>query len=258
MQVLDCPQEVRLALIYLRVLHGWNQAEMAERAGLNKSLISLYEQGKQVPSGKSFSRLLSAFNLPVSMFETILSMVRLLCEHVKGSEEETVELVAAVARGLATSIQVAVSLNLAGLLTAIPQELPEELSSEPETLGEWFTGSGPAMQKTLARDLREFHTWGFCEWLCQEMERTVETDAAEALRLAELALDVASRVPEGDTPRQRLQGYVWAHLAHARRAAGDLPGAEEASKRARELWEACDPDDSDVGLAERFMALLTE
>ena len=55
MQVLENPADVRLGLIFLRVLHGWNQTDLAERAGINKSLISLYELEKQVPSGKSFS-----------------------------------------------------------------------------------------------------------------------------------------------------------------------------------------------------------
>jgi transcriptional regulator with XRE-family HTH domain len=256
MQVLENPADVRLALIYLRVLHGWNQTDLAERAGINKSLISLYELEKQVPSGKSFSRLLSAFHIPVSMFETVLSFVRIVRTLVKGSEEEVTEFVTSVAGIMATTVQISVSHSLAGMLTPHPKPLPEELDSGPEQLGEWFTGAAPEMRKAMATDLREYHTWGFCEWLCQEMERVLDTEVTEALRLAELAVDVASRVPEREKPRWRLQGYAWAHLAKARRAAGDLSGAEEAITRARELWEACGPDDPDIGLADRFLGLV--
>lgn len=256
MQILEDPVDVRLALIYLRVLHGWNQTELAERAGINKSLVSLYELEKQVPSAKTFSRLLSAFQVSISTFETVISFVRIVRQLVGGSEEVATEFITTTARLMAMSTRISLSHDLASLLTRGPEMLPEELCSEPEQLGEWFLGANPEMQKTMATDLREYHTWEFCEWLFQEMGRTLEADPAEAARLAELAVDVAVRVPEGRKPRRRLQGYAWAHLSRARRATGDLPGAEEAITRARELWEACGPDDPDVGLADRFMGLV--
>jgi transcriptional regulator with XRE-family HTH domain len=256
MQVLEDPADVRLALIFLRVLCGWNQTELAERAGINKSLISLYELEKQAPSGKTFSRLLSAFHIPASTFETVLRFVQIVRGMVKGSEEEDTEFITSLASVMATTVRISVSHSLAGMLAPGPEPLPEELSCEPPELGEQLRRSTPSAQKALVRDLREYHTWGFCEWLCQEAEGSLETDVTESLRLAELAVDVAARVPEGETPRRRLQGYAWAHLARARRAAGDLPGTEEAVTRAMDLWEACGPDDSDFGLAERFLDLV--
>ena len=257
MQMLEDPVNVRLALLFLRVLHGWNQTELAKHAGINKSLISLYEQEKQTPSSKTISRLLSAFQITVSKFETIVAFVQTVRRLLKGTEEETAEFLVSTARLMSVTVQISLSQTLAGILNLSKKQLPEELSTDPEQLGEWFTGSNPAMQKAMATDLREYQTWGFCEWLCQEMERTLETGPAEALRLAELAVDVALRVPEGKKPRRRLQGYAWAHVARARQAAGDPSGADEAAIRARELWEACDPEDSDVGLAARFLDLVT-
>jgi tetratricopeptide (TPR) repeat protein len=51
------------------------------------------------------------------------------------------------------------------------------------------------------------------------------------VRIAELA-------PGEAAWRKRLKGYALAHLGNARRVGGDLPAAEEAFGRARELWEA--------------------
>jgi transcriptional regulator with XRE-family HTH domain len=254
--MLEDPVNIRLALLFLRVLHRWNQTELAERAGINKSLISLYELEKQTPSSRTLSRLLAAFQIPATKFETVVAFVQTVHRLVKGTEEETAEFLVSTAKVMATTVQISLSQTLSGLLTSSPKRLPEVLRSEAEQLGEWFKDSTPTMQKAMATDLREYHTWGFCEWLCQEIERALETNPAEALRLAELAVDVAEQIPEGRKPRWRLQGYAWAHLARARQAAGDLPGAEKAATRARELWEACDPDDSDVGLAERFLDLV--
>ena len=36
----------------------------------------------------------------------------------------------------------------------------------------------------------------------------------------------------------RAEGYCWAHIAMARRAAGDFEGADEAFALARRLWQA--------------------
>jgi transcriptional regulator with XRE-family HTH domain len=253
MQVLEDPADIRLTLIFLRILHGWNQTDLAERAGVNKSLISLYELEKQVPSGKTLGRLLSAFQISTSRLETVLRFVQTIRKLTRGSEEAATELVTRTAGLMGTTLQTALAQSLAALY---PNPLPEELRTAPEQLGEWFRSSPPAMRKTLATELREYHTWSFCEWLCQEIERVLENDPSEALRLAQMAVEIASRVPVEDPPRQRLQGYAWAHLARARQASGDAPGADEAATQAREHWEACDPDDSDRSWEDRFLDLM--
>jgi len=255
MQVLEFPGELRITLTYLRILHGWNQADLAARAGINKSLISLYEGGKQTPSERTFKRLLDAFHLPPKMFDTVLDFVRLLRQMLKGTDEELSQFVTMMAQVMATTVNITVSQKLAGMLTADMKRLPEELEADPLDLAERFLGCPPEVQATLSRDLREFHTWGVCESLCEKSEKLAAESPDGALVLVELAMEISQRVPEGDSRRRRLQGYVWAHLGRARRAVGDLEGAEEAFTRARELWEGADPDDSDVGLADRFLEL---
>lgn len=70
----------------------------------------------------------------------------------------------------------------------------------------------------------------------------------EALELADLALSIAQRAPGEVSWRSRLLGFCWAHVANARRAAGNDAGAAEAFVRARELWRAgSDPRVSQAG-----------
>ena len=80
---------------------------------------------------------------------------------------------------------------------------------------------------------KEFQSWAFCELLCAESAKAAG-DPLAAREFAELAVYAAEQpTPEA---RPHLQGYAWGFVAHARQRLGDLPGAEEAFARARELW----------------------
>jgi tetratricopeptide (TPR) repeat protein len=61
----------------------------------------------------------------------------------------------------------------------------------------------------------------------EESERAASVDAGRALELARFALRVAERVSGVEGWVSRV--FAWAFLANARRVAGDLKGAEEAS-----------------------------
>jgi hypothetical protein len=55
-----------------------------------------------------------------------------------------------------------------------------------------------------------------------------------------------------------VEGYCWAHIAHARRAAQDAAGAEEASARARDLWEAGERANRGLLSESRMLELVGE
>lgn len=50
-----------------RIQRGLNQAELAERAHISKSYISLVEKGTREPSLSNLEKLAEALNIPVSM-----------------------------------------------------------------------------------------------------------------------------------------------------------------------------------------------
>jgi transcriptional regulator with XRE-family HTH domain len=52
------------ALTILRVARGWNQTQLAARAGMHYSAISTYECGKKVPLYQTLVRVLAALGYP--------------------------------------------------------------------------------------------------------------------------------------------------------------------------------------------------
>ena len=230
MQILGSPEDVKIAIGVLRLLRGWTQEEMAKAAGVHKSLLSLYEQGKTVPTPKTLSRLMAAVKLPLSAFESILHLVRLIRYWAGGSDEATADLATSLARVVGTTVQVAVAREVAALLVSADRaaSLSEGDSAETEELWGVLEASSLERRQMLVREVPDFQTVKLCERLCAESERELAAaDAGRSLELAVLALEVGAR----------LQGYAWAHIGGARRAAGDLSGAEEAFARARDLWE---------------------
>lgn len=75
MRRLGDPRDLRVAVSFLRALRGWNQKELAAAAGIDKSLISLYELGKQAPSRRTLERLASAAGVPFAVVEQLLAFV---------------------------------------------------------------------------------------------------------------------------------------------------------------------------------------
>ncbi|HWM94337.1 MAG TPA: hypothetical protein VN493_26510 [Thermoanaerobaculia bacterium] len=96
----------------------------------------------------------------------------------------------------------------------------------------------PAARRDLAVGDPDFWTWAFCEKLSLESAAAAEDDAGHAGELADLALELVSKAPGDDNLRCRIQEYVWAHVSNARRARGDLAGAERAITRAQEFFIA--------------------
>ena len=100
----------------------------------------------------------------------------------------------------------------------------------------------------IVRASHTFASWGLCELLCQKSERSAPRGAAEAIELAELAVLIADSL-EDDEPAEarwlyQLRAYAWAHLANARKVAGNLIEAEAAFAMSDEWWKA---GESDVG-----------
>jgi len=55
-------------LAALRVAHGWTQAELGERTGMDKSQISRYERDEEQPGPRNLQRLAEALHLdPVEL-----------------------------------------------------------------------------------------------------------------------------------------------------------------------------------------------
>lgn len=70
------PEELRVAIVFLRAVRGWDQAELAAAAGVSKGTISRYESGEASPSPRTFRRIVEAGGLPPATMERLFAVIR--------------------------------------------------------------------------------------------------------------------------------------------------------------------------------------
>jgi len=217
MQTQGTPEDVRLALGVLRLLRGWTQAEMAAAAGVHKSLLSLYEQGKTVPTAKTLGRLIAAVELPPASFDSVVSLVRLIRYWSGRSDEASADAAAALARIVGTTVEVAVARDLAGWTPDLPLAAGAGNAAEVEGLWETLERLSAERRSLLVREIPDFQNPRLGERLCAESERAAPADAARAQELAALAREIAERAKVPEEERARLRSHAEACLAEARR-----------------------------------------
>ena len=262
----ESARDLKAAISFLRWLRGWNQKELADAAGLDPSQISLYEQGKKIPSQKTLERLLSAVGVPFVLFDRLLALLEVVRSTVeaKSPDLELPEVAdgaaEVVARAVATAVHTAIaqSLVVSPLFTDYrPRPVPpsEADRQEAEELWQRIAHRAPADRRLLVEEVRELQTWMVCERLCAESLKVAPVDAEMSRELAELALRAADLMPADETWRSRLKGWAWMHLAAAKKLAGDPSGAAEALWKAWQLWDAGAPGDPGLLDEERWRAL---
>lgn len=244
----ETSKDLQIAISFLRLLRGWTQAKMAEAAGVDKSLISLYEQGKRVPSPRTLDKLVDAVGLSTLSLDWVLSFIRSARAAVGGSDEITASLAQFIARSASVVIQLAIveaMEEIGGEPGQQPRGLtPEEARARAEALWEDNQDLASDDWRALIEDSSEYQSWAVCERLCTESSKASEQE--RCLELAELGVAVAEKVLGDEVFRSRLQGYAWACLAEARRGRDDLDGMDRALARSREHWKAASPDESDA------------
>lgn len=98
-----------------------------------------------------------------------------------------------------------------------------------------------------------FQRWALAELLCELSVRAAGDQAGKALGLAELACEVAAKVPGMPGWRQRVQGFCQFHRANSWRVHGELSSAREVTEKAAKLWKA--GEKSDPGLLDEARVL---
>lgn len=239
----DNPEDLGLALFLMRTVRGWSQTEMARAAGITSSMLSEFERGRRNPSQKSLERLTKAAGVPLSALHEVLPALRSLREAVESGvvERRPYQDIIAAQVGTVTDNLLRASLELVfrGHLAKreIPPPRPEEREEAPE-LWNRLRSFAPQDQILLLEEAEEYRKWALCELICHESAEAARESPERAVELSRLALRIAELVPGEEAWRSRLQGYAWAHVGNARRASGDLAGAEEALLRAGLLWRA--------------------
>lgn len=254
------PEDLKVAVLFLRALRGWEQKDLADAAGLAPSTISRYESGELVPSPEALGEIAQAVGLSGPMLARVLSVIRAARASLESVRAPGDERLWIHARASLMASEVADSMYTVGvgLLTSLmdrrdspaPLRTPRaEDRQEAEEAWERLKGLSPPLRQTSVENFEEFQTWALCERICAESLEAENLD--EALELAELAREVAERACLEVEWGYRLQGYAWAHVGHARQRSGDPAGAEEAFDRFRELWEKGKRGDTGLLDAER-------
>jgi transcriptional regulator with XRE-family HTH domain len=221
---------------FLRFHGGMSQEELGKASRVSQAEISKYELGTLPVPEPALRRMAEAVKMDWSLVSHLRRFYAMLLPAAERSQGVR------VAEPLALEVLEAARLAVMPYLIEDAEaeaagKTPEEEQWEAEDI--WT-----ALEKYPIPRRRELIGWTYhaarscalAARICEASAQAAERDAGEATELADLALSIAVQAPE--ELRSRAEGYCWAHLGNARRAAGDLDGAEEAFALARKLWQA--------------------
>lgn len=234
----EIPDERGICLYVLRSLRGWTQEEMAKPLGVAASAISEYENGNRYVPERIVRRAAEAVGIPTRPLLELEASLRDLQSLMGSTPPPKIGPRERVAEELSLGFEnlarraVETVLASSQVWTTAPGSMRDLVPAD--TLWAELERCGVGERFLVVEEGVEYHTWGLCKLLC---EKSLEAADGEAARQrAELALQVAERVPGDEEWRAGVQAFAWAHLGDARRKLGDRPGAEEAFARFRELW----------------------
>jgi transcriptional regulator with XRE-family HTH domain len=236
---------------FIRWLRNWNQAKLARKTGISKSQISRYEAGLEIPGPSQFQRIASAGGVPLRLMGFIWSCLQLIRSAIAAatagegtpgnldarSEETRAAIGQAVDRALSLA-RVELALLRGTAMSTPPRPPTEEDISRADALVEKLRNSSEGKRRLLIEGAPSFRSWVVCLRLCTASESAAANVPAEALNLAELALFIASRVPETDAFRSRLEGYCTGFIANAQKVSNQLRLADATMARAWCRWKA--------------------
>ena len=235
----ETPGERGICLYVLRALRGWTQEELAKPLGIAASAISEYEKGKRFVPERIVRRAAEAVGIPTRRLLDLESSLRDLQSLVRSTPPPRSDLRDRVAEELHLGFEELARRAVATVLASSQAWTAPSGSTRDLVPADllWAELERCSVEERLlvVEEGVEYQTWNLCKLLCEKSLEAADGERA-ALELAELALQVAERVPGDEDWRAGVQAFAWAHLGHARRKLGDRSGAEEALARFRELW----------------------
>ncbi len=232
---------------FLRWLPGeWSQVRLARKAGIDRSDLHRYEEGKKRPREATFQLIRSAAGVPqrlVGFLRWCHRLVRraLALGQVDTAPAGTTVLGEAARAAVWDIVERALALARAehALLRSAPRRLgPPTMQDQQrvEALFEKLKSYPRHKQRLLLQGAQAYRDPLLCLHICKQSEDAAAKDPGEALKLAELALFVAEHL-EDSVFKPSLQGWCTGFVANGHRVIGrDLPGAATTFARAWGLW----------------------
>jgi tetratricopeptide (TPR) repeat protein len=245
-------QGVGELISFLRWLAGLTQTALSKLSGIDRSRITRYEQGIDMPQPGSFRRIIVAAGIPPHLVEFLRWCLRLIRKSLAagqvaglppdepGTQEATRSAVwSFVDRALALArVELALLRNARQRIRPSPPT--DQDHRRVEQLWQRLKGCSEAKQRLLIDGARSYQDWLLAVRISRESETAAANKPAEALKLAELAVFVARRInPDAESPAAwlaRLEGWCTAFLGNAQKAANDVPLAAATFARALHLW----------------------
>ena len=253
------PGALRLIVVFLRFHARMTQAELGEAASVEQGLISRYESGHQQPPEETLKRMAKAVGIPwplVMYLRRVYSAILRLSQRQGPMADLAVETLEELLDRMLVALAPYLAEMSSSLVVGRP---PEQMRYEAEQIWENLKDLPMGRRRRILElSVDTAKSWALAERLCEASLQRVASEPEDALGLADLALGIARQV-EGEEPwRSRLQGYCWAHIAHARRAVKDFAGAKAAAARAWKLWDEGGFSDGGLLSAARIFELLAE
>lgn len=233
-------KDVGLAIIVLRSLQDWTQAELSRQSGVDKGQISKYENGDLRPSRRTMQRLVEAAGGDLAFFDRLIARCRgirrelaeLQGGRMAGAPEEV-----RGAAGLEEKIAGAVLEEVAPCVLELAR--PDRAAAPRAEDRAWAEERWARLEHLTAEDqslfvdllLGDERTWALAERLCRASQDATAGAPGEALRLAQLAVRFAEGIPGPESRRRRLRAWCERFVAHA---SGD-PAGRSGSPRRLEL-----------------------
>lgn len=229
------PGAVALALLYLRSFHGWSQKDLADRLGMKDfKLLSRYESGIRELSRPTLDRFAAAARQPPEAVDLLLLVHRVLTS-TSGLPRNKASVLSRAVLAAMTAGAEAARRTLAAASQEVEAKAAEETAAR---LWERLKRYAPEERRELVGAFPAFRSWALAVRICEASIRAAANRPEEALDLAELAVEIARRIPGDPGWRSRVEGYCWAHVGNARRVANDHARANAGFNRAWALWRA--------------------
>lgn len=238
------PSSQALALLYLRSKRDWSQRELADRLGIaDEKQISRYERGGKPLSRKTLDAYAAVLGYPPEAVEALLFIGAWIEPEDPEEEPPSPEPLSPGARRLIDHSGLTLAWTFLDawrveMSRAVRNEKVEMARRKAQELWTRLKSSTRQERRDAVASLPELQNWALAELVCHESEKAAAHKVETALDLADLALFIARRVPEGGAWRSRLEGYCWAYIANARRVGNDFAGADAAFARVWELWRS--------------------
>lgn len=240
---MDSPDDPRdsslVASLLVRTIrrqHRGSLEEVARRLGLSEKTLRRWDRGTFGASPRNLARLAREAGYSPALVQGLVRLLGLLrlaeAEASPASSPDNpmdAPMDAEIAAAASTAAQEA-----HGLLPIEPS--PDSWEEQPaDLLWSRYTSRDQEQQRQLVRESSIFHTRSFCERLCRESVDVAPDSPADALNLAELAVEVARKIRGTNSERAGWEAYARGHLANVRRVTDDPNGANVEFDRVAHL-----------------------